>query len=75
MAPTTTRAGALLRARKEKRQQNIDQAVARAKLLGLSLTCAEKPVEWHGTCRGLDGAAVGVDLGCLCECHDVKALG
>lgn len=66
-------AGSLLRARKAKRQQYIDQAVARAKVMGLSLTCAEKPHEWHGTCRGLDAVSNG-GLGCLCECHDVKAL-
>lgn len=60
-----------LAARKARRQQYIDEAVARAKYLGRSLTCAEKPVEWHGTCVGLT-AAVGGDLGCLCECHDAE---
>jgi hypothetical protein len=68
-----TRAGTLLRDRKAKRQQYIDQAVAAARLRGLSLTCADKPVQWHGTCLGLD-AAINNGLGCLCECHDVKAL-
>jgi hypothetical protein len=68
-----TRAGTLLRARKAKRLQYIDLAVAAARVRGLSLTCAEKPVEFHGTCRGLD-ATINGGLGCLCECHDVKAL-
>jgi hypothetical protein len=63
----------LLRDRKAKRQQYIDQAVAAAKVRGRSLTCADKPVKFHGTCIGLDGSMNG-GLGCLCECHDVKAL-
>jgi hypothetical protein len=66
-------AGTLLRARKARRQENIDRAVAAAQLVGLSLTCAEKPREWHGSCAGLNAVMNG-DLGCLCDCHDVQAL-
>lgn len=65
--------GTLLHARKVRRQQYVDQAVAAARLRGLTLTCAEKPREWHGTCLGLD-AAYNDGLGCLCPCHDVQAL-
>lgn len=61
----------LLAERQAKRQQHIDDATARAKLLGLSLTCQSKPFEWHGTCTGLDGQMNG-GLGCLCPCHDVQ---
>lgn len=68
-APTTRRA--TLAARRAKRQQYIDRAVANAKLLGLTLTCAEKPVEWHGTCLGLEATA-NDGLGCLCTCHDAE---
>ena len=68
-APTTRRA--TLAARQARRQQYIDEATARAKLLGLSFTCQSKPFEWHGTCAGLD-AALNNGLGCLCPCHDVK---
>jgi hypothetical protein len=66
-------AGSLLRARKARRQQYIDDALARARYLGRSLTCAEKPLEFHDTCAGLESPSNG-GLGCLCECHDVKAL-
>jgi len=66
-------AGTLLHARKARRQQLIDDAVERAKLLGRSLTCVSQPVGHHSTCLGL-GAAMNGGLGCLCECHDVQAL-
>lgn len=59
----------LLAARRAKRQQYIDTAVARAKLLGRSLTCAAQPPEWHDACAGLN-ACMNSGLGCLCECHD-----
>lgn len=63
-----TRTGRVtLAARKAKRRQYIDQAIAEARLAGRSMTCTHQPVEFHDTCAGL--AAAG-DLGCLCECHD-----
>ena len=51
------------RAAREARRKTIrDRALAKAKRVGLTITCAEYAE--HSTCHG---AAV-----CLCECHDPR---
>jgi hypothetical protein len=62
-------------ARTRAEQRYTERARVESAKYGLSLTCQDKPVEWHGTCVGLQApknaaGPINDGLGCLCPCHD-----